>query len=310
MKKGLKKFLISAAVVLAVVVVADWTIGKVVDRMLPAINNQGQIGCTYFALNEVEYPVLVVGSSRASHHYVPSIMRDSLGMEVYNIGRDGCFFSYNCCVIQSILDRYSPEILVWETSMAVLSSDNDPLESLYPYYGKNKFVTECVDAECDWTERVPLVSNLYKYNSNLIRIVSRYAARKSYPEDKLNGYIPLPPKKWTPAERKASASETVEVVDKIKVQRFKSVLSMALEKGVRQIVVNSPSYMASDKVSESERQMQQICDSMGVTILNFARAEGIYDNIDCWVDYGHMSSTGAEIYTRRFVKAISGKDEN
>lgn len=302
MKKGLKKFLISAAVVLAVVVVADWAMGKVVDRMLPAISNQGQIGCTYFALNEVEYPVLVVGSSRASHHYVPSIMRDSLGMDVYNIGRDGCFFSYNCCVIQSILDRYSPEILVWETSMDVLSSDNDPLESLYPYYGKNKFVTECVDAECDWTERVPLVSNLYKYNSNLIRIASRYAARKSYPEDKLNGYIPLPPKKWTPQERKtASDADTVEIIDDVKVQRFKSVLSMALEKGVRLIVVNSPSYMASDKVPESERQMQQICDSMGVTIQNFARAEGIYDNIDCWVDYGHMSSTGAEIYTRRFI---------
>ena len=302
MKKGLKKFLISAAAVLAVVVVADWAIGKVVDRMLPAISNQGQIGCTYFALNEVEYPVLVVGSSRASHHYVPNIMRDSLGMEAYNIGRDGCFFSYNCCVIQSILDRYTPKMIVWETSMDVLSSDNDPLESLYPYYGKNKFVTECVDAECDWTERVPLGSNLYKYNSNLIRIASRYAARKSYPEDKLNGYIPLPPKKWTPAERNTSASETVEVVDEIIVQRFKLVLSMALEKGVRLIVVNSPSYMASDKVSESERQMRQICDSMGVTILNFARAEGIYDNIDCWVDYGHMSSTGAEIYTKRFVE--------
>ncbi len=200
-------------------------------------------------------------------------------------------------------------MIVWETTMDALSSDNDPLESLYPYYGKNRFVTECIKSDCDWTERVPLVSNLYKYNSNLIRIASRYAAHNSYPEDKLNGYIPLPPKKWTPRERNASASETVEVVDEIKVQRFKSVLSMALEKGVRLIVVNSPSYMVSGNVSESERQMQQICDSIGVKIFNFARAEGIYEYVDCWVDYGHMSSTGAEIYTRRFVEAISGKDQ-
>lgn len=304
MKKGLKKFLISAAVVLAIVVAADWALGKAVDKMLPTISNQGQIGCTYFALNEVEYPVLVVGSSRATHHYVPSIMRDSLGMDVYNIGRDGCFFSYNCCVIQSILDRYTPKIIVWETTMDALSSDNDPLESLYPYYGKNKFVTECVDADCDWTEHVPLVSNLYKYNSNLIRIASRYAQKGGYVEDKLNGYIPLSPKNWTPAERKASASEAVEIVDDTKVQRFKAVLSMALEKGVCLIVVNSPSYMASDKVSESERQMKEICDSMGVKIFNFAQAEGIYDDIQYWCDYTHMNKTGAEIYTRRLLECI------
>lgn len=303
MRKGLIKLLSTIAIVIGFVAVADYILGKVVDRMLPAISNQGQIGSTYFALNEVEYPILVVGSSRASHHYVPGILADSLGMEAYNIGRDGCFFSYNCCVIQSILDRYAPEVLVWETSMDVLSSDNDPMESLYPYYGKNRFVTECIKADCDWTERAPLVSNLYKYNSNLIRIASRYAARNSYPEDKLNGYIPLPPKKWTPVERKtASDSGAAEIIDEVKVRRFKAVLSMALEKGVRLIVVNSPSYMATGKVSESEKLMREICDSMGVTIKNFAQAEGIYDNIDCWVDYGHMSSTGAEVYTRRFIE--------
>lgn len=96
----------------------------------------------------------------------------------------------------------------------------------------------------------------------------------------------------------------MEVVDEIKVQRFKSVLSMALEKGVRLIVVNSPSYMASDRVSESERQMKEICDSLGVKIFNFAQAEGIYDDIQYWCDYTHMNNIGAEIYTRRFLEGI------
>lgn len=309
MKKGIGKFLLASAVVLVIVVAADWALGKAVDRMLPAISNQGQIGCTYFALNEVEYPVLVVGSSRATHHYVPSIMKDSLGMEVYNIGRDGCFFSYNCCVIQSISDRYTPEMIVWETSMDALSSDNDPLESLYPYYGKNRFVTECVNSVCDWTERVPLVSNLYKYNSNLIRIASRYAQRGGYVEDGLNGYIPLPPKNWTPAERKSSVKDEVEVVDETKVLRFRSVLEMAVQKGIRIVVVNSPSFMASGKVSESEKKMCGICDSMGVPILNFAQAEGIYDDIQYWCDYIHMNKTGAEMYTKMFLEGISGKGE-
>lgn len=304
MKKGINKFLLASALVLVIVIAADWILGKVVDRMLPAISNQGQIGCTYYALNEVEYPVLIVGSSRATHHYVPNIIRDSLSANVYNIGRDGCYFSYNCCVIQSILDRYTPTLVVWETAMNALSEDDDPMESLYPYYGKNKYVTDCIKEEYSWQERVPLISNFYKYNSTLIRMSSRYIHRDSFAEDELNGYLPIAPKQWTPEERKKTNRVASKTVDEVKAKCFIDVLSMATSKGVRLIVVNSPSYMANGVLSESEIVMRDICDSMGVNILNFAQAEGIYDDIEYWSDYTHMNSKGAEKYTQMFLDTI------
>ena len=109
MKKGFTRFWIVALSVILIVITLDFTFGKIMDWMLPQISNQGDIGKTYFALNDVETPVVIVGSSRASHHYVTQMIEDSLGMPAYNIGRDGCFYSYNCCVINSIMDRYLGE---------------------------------------------------------------------------------------------------------------------------------------------------------------------------------------------------------
>lgn len=308
MKNGILKFLVAILAVVGVVVCLDWLVGKAMEKVLPAISKQGQNGMTYYSLNEVDAPVVVVGSSRASHHYVSSMLSDSLGLDVYNIGRDGCFFSYNCCVINSILDRYSPEIIIWETSFDVLENSNDPMESLHPYYGKNEYVMECIDEDYDWTERVPLVSNIYKYNSNILRVMSRYVRRVSYVDDGLNGYIPLVPKKWNPVKSEGKKTVDTKVFEE-KVERFKAVLAHSKSKGVRIIIFDSPVYMPSGDESRSSILMKGICDSMGVEIYDFKKAEEIYDKLEYFNDYSHMNSDGAERYTEMIIEKIMEKYE-
>ena len=62
MKKGIKKFGLSIIIVLIFVSVVDVIVGKTMDSMLPQISNQGDAGKTYFSLNEVNTPVVIVGS--------------------------------------------------------------------------------------------------------------------------------------------------------------------------------------------------------------------------------------------------------
>ena len=108
MKKEFRKFIISSLIVLAIVIATDFVLGKTMRILLANTSNKEDIGKTYFSLNEVSTPIVIVGSSRASHHYVSNIIEEKLNLETYNVGRDGCFFSYNCCVVNSILDRYCP----------------------------------------------------------------------------------------------------------------------------------------------------------------------------------------------------------
>lgn len=70
MKKSLSRFCVAVVLVLAMVIVVDAAVGKVMNWMLPQISNQGDTGKTYYSLNEVHTPIVIVGSSRASHHYV------------------------------------------------------------------------------------------------------------------------------------------------------------------------------------------------------------------------------------------------
>ena len=133
MKKGLLRFCVSALALLVLVFAIDRILGILLDNMLPQISNQGDSGKTYFSLYEVKTPIVIVGSSRAAHHYVTEMIEDSLKSPAYNVARDGCFFSYNCCVINSILDRYTPELIIWEIGTEYLYDGvNDPMESLYP----------------------------------------------------------------------------------------------------------------------------------------------------------------------------------
>lgn len=70
MKKGLSKFCAAVLLVLAMVIVVDVAVGKVMAGWLPQISNQGDTGKTYYSLNDVHTPIVIVGSSRAAHHYV------------------------------------------------------------------------------------------------------------------------------------------------------------------------------------------------------------------------------------------------
>ena len=141
MKKGLLRFGVAVLVVLVSVVAIDFAVGKTMDWMLPQISNQGATGKTYFSLYDVNTPVVIVGSSR------------SIGLPAYNVARDGCFFSHNSCVVNSIIDRYSPKLIIWENCCEYLYEGvDDPFVNLYPYYKTNKWVTTAIKEELPWKE--------------------------------------------------------------------------------------------------------------------------------------------------------------
>ena len=110
------------------------------------INSENMWLKTAFVVEKVDAEVLIIGSSKASHHYVPAIIADSLQMTVYNCGQDGCFFLYQNCIINMVLDRYKPQMIFWDLQSECFSrGDNmqeyQNLRYLSPYYGKNHWVT-------------------------------------------------------------------------------------------------------------------------------------------------------------------------
>lgn len=305
MKKGLSRFCIAVLIILISVAVVDSAIGKLMDWMLPQISNQGDTGKTYFSLYDVESPIVVVGSSRASHHYVTQIIEDTLGMPAYNVARDGCLFSYNCCVVNSILDRYSPKMIIWENGTDYLFNGfDDPLENLYPYYKRNKWVTSAIQEELPWTEYVRLSSRIYQYNSVMHRILMRYLRRNAFYDETEKGYMPLQPKLLKKAlELKPTEFEYREL-SSTKIERFRAILSRAQEKGVKVVIVDSPMYRLCDVNNESAVEMRKICKMYGTLFLNNSQLPEFINHPEYFNDATHMNSVGSIPYTKYVLRQI------
>lgn len=305
MKKGLLRFCVAVVLVLAMVSVADVTVGKVMDWMLPQISNQGDTGKTYYSLYDVHTPIVIVGSSRAAHHYVTQIIEDSLGMPAYNVARDGCFFSYNCCVVNTILDRYSPKVIIWENGTEYLFDGfDDPLENLYPYYGRNSWVTTAIQEELPWTECMRLNSRIYQYNSIMHRILMRYRGRNFFVDETEKGYLPLLPKELKKALELKEVEKKYTKLSRTKIERFKATLSRAKEKGVKVVVVDSPMYRICESNNKSAVEMRKLCKMYGAMFLNNSQLTEFVGHPEYFNDPTHMNTIGAIPYTVFFMKQI------
>lgn len=305
MKKGLFRFCVAVLIVLASVAVVDVAVGKVMDCMLPQISNQGDTGKTYYSLNDVNTPVVVVGSSRAAHHYVTQMIEDSIQMQSYNLGCDGCFFSYNCCIINSILDRYTPELIIWECDKESLYTDNpDQLEDLFPYYGVNKWITTAIETEYPKSESVKLKSNLYKFNSRIHRIIARYRGRKSFIDATEKGYLPLAQKKPLSNLELNEVKTTNIDLSTTKIERLRSVLQRAKNKGTQVVVVDSPKFIQMIGSNKSATMISKLCTENGATFYDFTQLTFFHKNVSCFNDNVHLNDKGAKIYTDIFLKTV------
>lgn len=295
-------------VVLTSVIVIDWAVGKAMDLMLPQISNQGDTGKIYYSLNDVNIPVVIVGSSRASHHYVTQMIEDTLQIPAYNVAVDGRFFSHNCCVINSILDRYSPELIIWENGQEFLYDGiKDPVESLHPYYSKNQWAKSVINEERPWIEHVRLNSRLYQYNSLFRWILTRYIRRDSYVDNTEKGYEPSSPKSLRQALNLEPEVIAYTQLSETKVERFRAILKRAKEKGVRIIVVDSPMYKQRATNNISAQKMKEICEQYGTLFIDNSQLPFFLEHPELFNDNVHLNDNGAKLYTQIFLEQICNK---
>ena len=89
-----------------------------------ARHTQDVLGPKLRSLDEgITADVVLMGTSRCHHHYVPSILSDTLGMSVYNAGvggSDNIFSHY--LVLRHVLSHHTPKVICLD----VMTSDFAP----------------------------------------------------------------------------------------------------------------------------------------------------------------------------------------
>ena len=255
---------------------------------------------TYDLLMKDKYDVLVMGSSRAHHHYVPSIISDSLSVSCYNAGYDGNGILLAYGLYGVLTERYNPKLIIYDVEPAfdIVRYDGDCNNTRYlgiqkPYY-KNPFVAE-VMRSVSYIEYVKSLSSLYRYNGKLTIAMDFFSKRKIY----TNGYSPFYD---NPSFNVPEKIDSNLVVDPLKIEYVHKFINATKSDGIPLVFVASPKFGAKELGVVS--LIKSICKEENVPFLDFYTDSMFMAHKELFRDYMHLNDKGAIAFTQRIIPYI------
>src|ERR1700744_3385387 len=133
-KAAFKKFLKSFIIILVGLYLSDWIVGACLKYLYKHQTSGFQYRTSY-SIDSTKADYVVLGSSRASHHYDPHVFEQKLNASFYNGGRDAQGIFYSCAVASAIINRYTPKCIIIDVRPGDFSGDDEgKLAPLLPYH--------------------------------------------------------------------------------------------------------------------------------------------------------------------------------
>ena len=246
--------------------------------------------------------MVIFGSSRANHHYVPQIIEDSLDLTCFNMGQDGngIVLMYGC--YQMLLERYKPKLIIYDVRHSFDFSNNYDnsryLDLLKEYYNKDCIKKEFAEL-VGWKEMCKLSSKMFQVNSKVITMLGDNVLC----QDVNKGYIPLYAAVTDSTKYEYEFVDSISWgLDSVKLSLFERFVCDVKEREIPLVMFVSPVYAQSARVDYVEAE--KICAKYDVPFYYLMEMEGIADDCTMFQDRTHMNNTGAEKYTREIIPLL------
>ena len=300
----MKKFLMKIIIFFIVLVALDFLYGLIFQYMNDH-SKGGGVKSRYYVNKESTEDVLVFGSSRAKHHYVPNIIEDSLRMTCYNTGEDGNGIIYCYGVLKMVAERYSPKMIIYDVSRFDFVEDDNSkyLDLLKPYYYEPGI--DSIFWAIEPKTRVMMKSNLYRFNTTCLRIFGNYI----HPTiDAPKGYSPLSKSMDYEPEPLVSKRD-MPIVDSMKLSFFESFIQLCQNNGIQLICSVSPSYKACMN-EDYYLPIKHLCEKRGIPFYYMEEETDISNYRSLFQDKTHMNDRGARMYTQKIMSIIHNNIEH
>lgn len=292
---------------LATVAVIDLALGNLLENFYFK-QKSGWLYRTTYALNETTADLVIIGSSRANHHYHPEVLSKSLNLTYYNAGRDGSYIFYHYAVIRSILKRYKPKVIIFDfikTGFKPSQESYDRTAYLLPYYRSHPELRDIIETKSPF-EKIKLLSRIYPYNSMLVTIAAGHPALHSTRDGDNKGFIPLLDK-WNEPLVSYKASPCYDF-DKEEVRIYESILRDCLKSGTTIYVVVSPYFHKLATPDCSVIEARKIAAQYNVPFLDFGDSEYFRERPHLFYDSYHLNENGARVFSEQLVEAIKREE--
>jgi hypothetical protein len=302
-KKSAKQYLLQAVLFIALVAAADFITGKILKYFYNR-QSSGWEYSTRYSAEETKADVLVFGASRAQQQYNTQIMQDSLQLACYNVGRDGMPFFYHYAMLQAVLKRYSPKIIVLDCEYAALlksESSYDRITSLLPLYKDHPEIQSIINLRSPF-EKYKYISGVYPYNSMMFKIaIANLESNKKEKEDIL-GYVPLHGSLSVPIKTYDFTNKYE--LDSVKINMLKMFIDDCLKRNIRLYFVASPYYMKTIGVDYSLDTTQIIAAEKNIPFIDYSKDSSYYSMPQLFDDTVHLNAKGAKIFSASIAAVL------
>lgn len=301
-KKRPLNFLYKILIFLLIVFIFDFSIGSLL-RYYYFKQTSGFYYRTTYSLEKTKADVLIFGSSKANHQFYPDVFEKRLNLSYYNAGRDGSSIFYHYALLQSILQRYSPKIIILEMTREFDKKQisYDRITMLLPYYEGYPAMRPIIEMKSRF-EKLKLISKIYPYNSLLFSIISGNSEFNRVRNSDIQGYVPLT-REWNEPIQHMSVPFR-DQIDSTKIKIFESFVKDCTKSGVKLYIVASPNYYVMDYVDKSNLIAMQIARKHNVRFYNYSNDSLFLANPSYFADNMHLNNKGAIVFSNMLLDEI------
>lgn len=296
----MKKFIFYTVIFLVAVVVIDFGFGMSCDYM----TTRAKGGSTKYLTDLTQkdsYDILIMGSSKAHHNYIPQTFNDSLGLTCYNAGYDGNGIILAYGILSMMNDDCLPLLVIYDVKQQFdvyhYSGDGDYTryyQLLKPFY-KHPEVAGIIKSISRW-DLIKFHSGLVRYNGVLYNTISNYLYDSD--ENFNYGYVPV---KGMLVDDVAQERDYTLEIDTLKIAYFKHFIELTKKKNIRLLIVLSPEYNSNELYDF--QPIFNLCSEEAIPIIDYYNNSNFQEK-ELFKDHCHLNENGARFFTETMVGEI------
>jgi hypothetical protein len=304
-KSQLRCILLGAISFMILLFSIDWAVGSWNEQMY----HKAKYGFHHrviYSIEKSDEDILILGSSRACHHYVSQMIQDSVGMSCYNAGYDGMSIYYHYALLASRLQRgKSPKLVILDVipkDVRIVNTGAATLEyalnALAPYFGMNNEIDSLFEIN-GWKELLKMKSKSFRFNSKLVQTI-----KCDYiPTQDFNGYEPLFD---VLNESDATDNEDVDLeqgkIDSTKIRYITKFIELCKTNNIKLMIYYSPYYRY--KGSSEIEVVKHLSNECGIPFYDYADDQR-FQHREFFKDIDHLNDNGARVFTNVVIANIS-----
>lgn len=243
--------------------------------------------------------LLLMGSSRCLHHYVPSIFEKELGISCFNAadwGIKNIYYHYG--LLGNILSRYTPKAILLEIHpcdfLDTPFSAKERAGSLAPYCGMSESCDEMLKLSGKyWAYKISWV---YRYTGTFPNLAT---GKLGSMDRSLKGWKPLDGILDTIGIK---AEEYPFPPDYERINLLKRFIKECQTHNIKLTIIVSPMYICSKK--DVFKIPKELATQNHISFIDHYRDSNFVGHPDLFYDFGHLNRKGAIIFSKIIAKEL------